>query len=91
VFFAILVFVVPSPGKMIVFFGALGAVLPDLMDSVPWWSETTKRLPVWRYFTRLHDWAHLDYSLQRRLPSFLGLVSQIVVIMAAILVLVGRG
>lgn len=87
VFFAILVFAVPGPGRTIVFLGGAGAVFPDLMDSVPWWAETTKRLPVWRYMTRFHDWAHLDYDLQRRLPSFLGLVSQIAVIVIALLVL----
>lgn len=87
VFFAVLAFVVPGPGKTIVFLGGLGAVLPDLMDSVPWWSGHTKRWPIWRYFTRFHDWAHLDYDLQRRLPSCLGLVSQIAVIIAALLVL----
>jgi hypothetical protein len=86
-FFVILVFVVPGPDKALVFLGGLGAVFPDLMDSVPWWSERTKRLPIWRYFTRFHDWAHLDYDLQRRLPSFLGLVSQIAVIIAALDVL----
>jgi hypothetical protein len=86
--FTILVFVVPGPSKTIVFLGGLGAVFPDLMDSIPWWSERTKRLPVWRYLTRFHDWAHLDYDLQRRLPSFLGLVSQIAVILVALLVLI---
>jgi hypothetical protein len=88
VFFTLLILAVPGPGKAIVFLGGAGAVFPDLMDSVPWWAETTKRLPVWRYLTRFHDWAHLDYDLQRRLPSFLGIASQIAVIIAALLVLI---
>jgi hypothetical protein len=84
---AVLAFMVPGPAKTVVFLGGLGAVLPDLVDSVPWWSEKTKHWPIWRYFTRFHDWAHLDYDVQRRLPSFLGLVSQVAVIIAALLVL----
>ncbi len=90
VLFAVLVFAVPAPDKLCVFLGALGGVFPDLMDSVPWWAETTKKLPVWRYFTRFHDWSHIDYDLQRRLPSWLGLASQVAVIIAALLVLILR-
>lgn len=90
VFFVLLAFAVPGPEKIIIFLGGLGAVFPDLMDSVPWWSEKTKRLPVWCYFTRFHDWIHLSYDLQRRLPSFLGLVSQIAVIVAALSVVISR-
>lgn len=87
VLFTILAVTVPGPDKTIVFLGAAGAALPDLMDSVPWWSDQTKHWPVWCYLRRLHDWLHLDYDLQRRLPSLLGLVSQIAVIIAALLVL----
>jgi hypothetical protein len=86
-FAAILAFGVPGPGRTVVFLGGLGAVLPDLADSVPWWSDRTARWPIWRYLRRLHDWFHLDYNLQRRLPSFPGLISQIAVIIAALLVL----
>ncbi len=89
-FFMILIFAVPGPGRPVVFLGGAGAVFPDLMDSVPWWAETTKRLPVWRYLTRFHDWAHLDYDLQRRWPAFLGLVSQVAVIAAALFILLAR-
>lgn len=83
----VLALMVPEANRLCVFLGAFGAVFPDLMDSAPWWAETTKRWPVWRYFTKFHDWAHMGYDLQRRLPSWLGLVSQVAVIIAALLVL----
>jgi len=86
-FFTILIFIVPDQSRATVFWGGAGAALPDLMDSVPWWSEYTKRLPVWRYLTRLHDWVHSDYDLQRKLPLFLGIASQAAVIIAALLIL----
>lgn len=87
-FFTVLILIVPDSIRVTVLLGGIGAALPDLMDSVPWWSNYTKRLPIWRYLTRLHDWVHLDYDLQRKLPSFLGLVSQIVVIVAALFILI---
>ena len=87
VLLAILVVAVPYPSRTIVLLGAIGAVLPDLIDSIPLWSGRTKELPIWRYLRRLHDWSHLDYDSQRKLPSFLGLVSQIAVIITALLVL----
>jgi len=85
--FAILVIAMPGPSKTVVFLGALGAVLPDLMDSIPPWSERTRGFPIWHYLRRLHDWSHLDYDLQRKLPSSMGLISQIAVIITALLVL----
>lgn len=86
-FLTILFVTVPDSSKVCVLLGGIGAVLPDFMDSVPWWSQSTKQLPIWRYFTKLHDWAHISYDLQCRLPSFIGIITQVVVIVAAILVL----
>jgi hypothetical protein len=87
-FLVILFTVIPGPSKICVLLGGLGAVLPDLMDNLPWWSERTKQLPIWRYFRKLHDWSHMSYDLQRKLPSSIGLFTQIAVIVVALLVLI---
>jgi hypothetical protein len=86
-FLTILFVVVPDPIKVCVCLGGIGAILPDLMDNVPWWSKRTKRLLVWRYLAKLHHWLHMNYDLQRKLPSLLGLFTQLAVIIIALLIL----
>lgn len=66
-----------------VFWGALGAFFPDLIDSVPFWNRQLGRLPFFRQERFLHQYFHISDQSQQHLPKITGLLTQLVVFLLA--------
>ncbi len=62
-----------------VFWGALGAVLPDLLDNVPFWSGKIANWPIFKQERYIHRYFHITDESQQHMPKYLGLVTQIAV------------
>ena len=45
-----------------IFFGAFGAILPDLIDNVPFWSWNMRKYPVFKQIHWLHEKIHWDLN-----------------------------
>jgi hypothetical protein len=67
-----------------VIIGALGAVTPDLINNVPFWSPTINTWPVIKQFGQLHQ--AVDGSMQDKHKLF-GVVTQFTVIILAVMVM----
>jgi hypothetical protein len=70
-----------------IFWGALGGAFPDLVDNVPFWAAAVGRTPVLKSIRKFHGSVHIDAQIQKRMPKYVGLVTQLVVIGLALLVL----
>lgn len=82
--FAILIFCYHdfSIHKMSYLIGALGGILPDLFDNVPFWNEQFQKSKFGKRFHRVH------LRLQRiNLPPVPGLLIQYLIIALAVLIL----
>ena len=44
--------------NLAILWGALGAIFPDLIDNVPFWSLSLRRLPVFKQFHWFHSRIH---------------------------------
>lgn len=66
-----------------IFFGALGAILPDLIDNVPFWSWKLRKYPIFKQTHWLHENLHFDLKPRY---WYLGLPVYIVIILALIMV-----
>ena len=51
--------------------GAFGGILPDIIDNVPLWKKSLRRLPLFKQFHQFH------YQIQKnKTPMWLGLFTQ---------------
>lgn len=62
-----------------VFWGAIGAVFPDLLDNIPFWNRRLSNLPFFKQQRFLHYYFHITEASQQHLPKYTGLVTQVVV------------
>lgn len=62
-----------------VFWGGLGAVLPDLLDNVPFWNRAIANWPLVKQLRYLHSYFHISNESQHHMPKYLGLITQLVV------------
>lgn len=63
-----------------IFWGAVGGMLPDILDNVPFWSH---KLHEYRFFQRLwefHHHSHISEEQEARFPDWAGLFSQLIMI-----------
>ena len=56
-----------------IFWGALGAISPDVIDNIPFWNRYTQKLPVLKQLKSVHQFIHIDNKGQK---GYLGIVSQ---------------
>ena len=61
-----------------VFWGAAGAVLPDLIDNSPFWSKYTRELFPTNYYHRFHEFFH--FTIKNKNIFWLGIATQLVLI-----------
>jgi hypothetical protein len=71
----------------VMLWGALGAVLPDLLDNVPFWNRTLRRLPFFSQEQKFHDSIHINEDTQRRVPKILGLLTQVAVVVISLFII----
>ncbi len=62
-----------------VFWGAAGALFPDLLDNVPFWNRRLTNLPFFKQQRFLHQYFHISETSQLHLPKFAGLATQLIV------------
>lgn len=74
------------PNNLAPLFGALGALVPDLLGNVPILRERLRKASLFRIEYNFHTMIHVSKENQARFRSF-GLVTQAVVVAAAIWVL----
>jgi len=72
-----------------VFWGAVGAFLPDLLDNVPFISQLVRRLKFMDWERRFHDWIHIPDEAKRRVPYLTGLITQLIVVSLSLYLLLG--
>ena len=65
--------------KMPLFWGAVGGILPDILDNVPFWSQRFRQSPWGQKIHRLHEIIQL-----KEVNPFWGLLTQLVIILASI-------
>lgn len=82
------IFKAPGSYELVIFLGGVGGILPDLIDSAPWWKHLTKEVPFWSVISKLHQSVHMDYKKQMELPSFTGLITQLVVTALSLAILI---
>ncbi|MCX6808041.1 MAG: hypothetical protein NTW50_00020 [Candidatus Berkelbacteria bacterium] len=61
--------------------GGLGGVLPDLVDNVPLWNKSFRKLRFGYLFNQFHEWTH-----HYRPPAWLGLLSQAVTLIIMLII-----
>jgi len=69
-----------------IFFGGLGAMVPDLLDNMPIWSRFTRRFVLTRWHYHLHRWWHVG-QWQETWPRWCRLFTQVLVVILALWVL----
>jgi len=62
-----------------VFWGALGAVLPDVVDNGPW--RAIRKLPIFKQYHQLH---HSLHSTVTKKNWLLGVITQVIIIVIAL-------
>lgn len=62
-----------------VFWGALGGILPDLLDNVPFWNRAIGSWPVVKQLRYLHNYFHISNESQHHVPKYVGLITQLVI------------
>jgi hypothetical protein len=70
-----------------ILWGVVGAVLPDLLDNVPFWNRTLRRLPAFSQEYRFHKSIHIKEESQRRAPKMLGLLTQLAVAAVSLIII----
>lgn len=66
--------------------GALGAITPDMVSLVPFWSPTLIKIPVFKQLHQLHMW--LGYkNTGKRQGMLFGVLTQFVVLILAVTIL----
>ena len=58
-----------------IFWGGLGAILPDIIDNSPFWSAYTRKLPILRTFYWIHHTVHAKLESKK---WYFGLISYII-------------
>jgi hypothetical protein len=72
-----------SVHKMSYLAGALGGILPDILDNVPFWEKSFQKSTFGRNFHNLHKWVQ-----SIKLSPIPGLAIQYLIIAVAVLILV---
>ncbi len=80
IYFWVTQFGFPSATPFIL--GALGGILPDLIDNVPFWNRQLRRLLFFCRFHTMHEWTH--HIWKKRFPmeqyAWLGVVTQMIAV-----------
>ena len=71
-----------------IFWGAFGAVLPDLLTNTPFWNKIIVKWPVFKEERYVHEYFHITHESQRHMPKYLGLITQILVFLVSLTALV---
>ena len=66
-----------------VFWGCFGAILPDLLDNIPFWNRKISNWPIIKQQRYLHRYFHISGQSQNHMPKYLGLITQLVVFFLA--------
>lgn len=70
-----------------IFFAGLGAVVPDLLGNVPFWNRYLCRQPGFKQEYAFHTSVHVTDAVQRSVPKWLGLLTQIIAVTVSICIL----
>ena len=46
--------------NLAILWGAFGAILPDLIDNVPFWKYSVRKIQPFKWFHQFHDWIHYN-------------------------------
>jgi hypothetical protein len=66
-----------------VFWGGLGAILPDLLTNTPFFSGIWGKWPFFKQERFIHKYFHISRDSQIHMPKYLGLITQLVIFVAA--------
>jgi hypothetical protein len=70
-----------------IFFAGLGAVVPDLLGNVPFWNKNLRKIALFKREYAFHSAVHVTNEVQRRVPKWLGLLTQIIAVTLSLYVL----
>lgn len=77
---------VSGAGNLAMIFGALGAIIPDLLDNVPFWRHRLRKYKLFKYGYEFHKNIHVTYSNQDKY-RLLGFASQFIIVLGALWIL----
>lgn len=69
------------------FWGALGGFFPDLLDSLPIIKDFFIKIPGVKFERHIHHSVHISEEARRRMPYYLGLLTQLFVVTLGICLL----
>lgn len=67
--------------------GAIGGAVPDLLGNVPFWNRILRRLPGFKQEYAFHSNIHIAPIVQKQVPKWLGLLTQIITVTVSLWVL----
>jgi len=70
-----------------IFWGGLGAAVPDLLGNVPFWNRFLSKLPGFKQEYAFHSTIHISPEAQAKLPKWLGLLTQVLTVTLGLWVL----
>jgi len=70
------------PYWKLVFFGAVGGVLTDVIDNSPFWSVKLRRIFPFNFFHRFHEKFH--FTIQNKKYIWIGWIAQIILIVLSL-------
>lgn len=83
-----------TPGDLLVgsniFWGAFGAVLPDLIDNVPFWNTRLQKTKLFAATAKFHNRIHICEDWPKKYPFVTGLLTQLIVIGGSLWILFSR-
>lgn len=70
-----------------IFWGAIGGIMPDLIDNAPFWNRFLIKLPIIRSENHFHQTVHITDQTQKHVPPYLGLATQATAIILSLWVI----
>lgn len=68
------------------FFGALGGMIPDLVDNMPFWSPVVRKTALGKFYHRVHEILH--YTIENKEVMWTGVLNQIILIAISLRLLI---
>lgn len=67
--------------------GALGAMIPDLLGNSPYWNRKLAKIPLFKKENNFHRQIHVSKESQKKYGNTWGILTQLIVIFGAIWIL----
>ncbi|HUD20557.1 MAG TPA: hypothetical protein VMQ44_00610 [Candidatus Saccharimonadales bacterium] len=63
-----------------IFWGAVGAMMPDLLDNMPFWNKYLHQFKIFQWHYKFHVFSHITEEQTEKFPEYVGLLTQLIII-----------